>query len=130
VERRWKGPGRSFADIRSAVAELEAAARSLNAARDAALKANDLQAIAAINRGLMQAERAFLDPAGIPDRPWYRHQVYAPKHTYAPELLPGVAEAIDRGADDSVVLREAQRLSAAIRRAAATLSSAGRVRPG
>ena len=34
---------------------------------------------------------------GIPGRPWYRHLVYAPKFTYAPELLPGVTEALAGG---------------------------------
>ena len=51
----------------------------------------------AVNRRLIAAERAFLDPEGIPGRPWYRHQIYAPKFTYAPELLPGVAEAVRNG---------------------------------
>ena len=46
---------------------------------------------------LIRAERAFLDPAGIPNRPWYRHLLYAPKPTYAAEVLPGVTEAIEAG---------------------------------
>ena len=52
----------------------------------------------------MRVERALLDPDGIPGRPWYRHLVYAPKFTYAPEVLPGPAEAIAAG--DEVRLRE------------------------
>ena len=43
----------------------------------------------------MKTERAFLDAAGIPGRPWYRHLLFAPKPTYAPEVLPGVTEALD-----------------------------------
>jgi N-acetylated-alpha-linked acidic dipeptidase len=75
----------------------------------------------AINRRLMAAERAFLDPDGIPGRPWYRHQIYAPKFTYAPELLPGVAEAVQAG-NATEVARQAKRLAAALDRAAATLA--------
>jgi N-acetylated-alpha-linked acidic dipeptidase len=68
----------------------------------------------------MQVERALLDPAGIPNRPWYRHQIYAPKHTYAPELLPGVAEALE--AEDGTRARnQLQALAAAIRRAAGAM---------
>ena len=52
-------------------------------------------AAADFDRALMNTERAFLDPAGIPGRPWYRHLLYAPKPTYAAEVLPGVAEAIE-----------------------------------
>ena len=65
-------------------------------------------------------ESALLDPDGIPGRPWYRHQIYAPKYTYAPELLPGVTEAVDAG-DALEVRRQAERLAAALDRAAAAL---------
>ena len=70
----------------------------------------------------MQAERGLLDPAGIPGRPWYRHQIYAPKFTYAPELLPGVAEAVGSG-DGVKVTEQIDRLIAALGRAAHTLGS-------
>ena len=53
------------------------------------------ETLAAVNRQALRFERAFLSPDGIPGRPWYRHLVYAPKFTYAPELLPGVSEALD-----------------------------------
>jgi N-acetylated-alpha-linked acidic dipeptidase len=69
----------------------------------------------------MAVERAFLDPEGIPGRPWYRHQIYAPKFTYAPELLPAVAEAVARG-DASHVSSQARRLALALDRAAAALA--------
>jgi N-acetylated-alpha-linked acidic dipeptidase len=68
----------------------------------------------------MLVERALLDPAGIPKRPWYRHQIYAPKYTYAPELFPGVAEAIE--AADAIRARAQLRaLVDAIQRAAAAM---------
>ena len=60
------------------------------------------------------------DPEGIPSRPWYRHQIYAPKPTYAPELLPALYEAIDLG--DAVKVTEAvSRISAALDRSAKEL---------
>ncbi len=105
--------------LRPAIARLAAAADAASdrAARALGQPATSGAAIAAINRDLMQAERAFLDPDGIPGRPWYRHQIYAPKPTYAPELLPGVAEALGTGRLDA----EVQKLAAAIDRAAAAL---------
>jgi len=52
-----------------------------------------------INAKLREAERALLIPEGLPNRPWYRHAIYAPgQYTgYAAVVIPGVNEAIDRG---------------------------------
>lgn len=49
-----------------------------------------------VNDALMRIERAFLDPDGLPGRPWFRHAVYAPGLTtgYASWPLPGVRQAI------------------------------------
>jgi N-acetylated-alpha-linked acidic dipeptidase len=76
--------------------------------------------MAGIDRALMNTERAFLDPAGIPDRPWYRHLIYAPQATYAPEVLPGVREALDAG-DRQRLAAQVSALGAALDRAAAAL---------
>ena len=52
---------------------------------------------------------------------WYRHQIYAPKFTYAPELLPALAEAVE--ATDEVRLAAAVvQISAAIDRATMALT--------
>src|SRR3984885_14518195 len=52
-----------------------------------------------LNATLRQAERALLIPEGLPNRPWFRHSIYAPgQYTgYAAVVIPGVSEAIDRG---------------------------------
>jgi len=86
--------------------------------KDAAL---DRDAAAALDRALLRAERAFLDPDGIPNRPWYRHLLYAPKATYAPEVLPGVTEALESG-DRPLLDRQVERLVAALTRAASVLA--------
>jgi len=70
---------------------------------------------------LLRAERGFLDPAGIPGRPWYRHQIYAPKFTYAPEMLPAIAEAVD-ARDQARITAAVTQVAAAIDRAAAALT--------
>jgi N-acetylated-alpha-linked acidic dipeptidase len=123
LERRGGGEvlkSGDFAPLRAAIGEMNSAAQALNSARDTALARGDGAAAAAINRKLMLVERALLDPAGIPKRPWYRHQIYAPKYTYAPELFPGVAEAIE--AADAIRARAQLRaLVDAIQRAAAAM---------
>ena len=52
---------------------------------------------ARLNLALRQAEAALVSPAGLPNRPWYRHTIYAPgEYTgYAAVVIPGVNEAID-----------------------------------
>jgi N-acetylated-alpha-linked acidic dipeptidase len=125
LEKRIQASGMSnqygiLSIARDAAARLRAAAQGHAAASDAALAAGDTTTLDALNRALMAAERALLDPSGIPGRPWYRHQIYAPKFTYAPELLPGVAAALD--ARDARLLEEqVKKLAAALDRAARTL---------
>ena len=53
---------------------------------------------ATLNRLLMQTERALTREAGLPGRPWFRHQVYAPGFYtgYGVKTLPGVREAIEQ----------------------------------
>lgn len=110
----------AFRDLPVAAGELKSAAAAFNQARDGALARLDAGEIARLNGRALQVERALIDPSGIPGRPWYRHTIYAPKYTYAPEVLPGVAEAVDAG-DNARAAAQAARLSAALRRAAAVL---------
>src|SRR2546430_10901611 len=61
-----------------------------------------------LNATLRQSERALTLADGLPRRPWYRHQIYAPGFYtgYGVKTLPGVREAIEqknwREADDQV----------------------------
>jgi N-acetylated-alpha-linked acidic dipeptidase len=112
-----------LAGLGDAVARFDAAAAAAGSRIDTLL-AHDVPspaATTAIDRMLIHTERAFLDPDGIPSRPWYRHLIYAPKATYAPEVLPGVTEALESG-DRAGVEREAAKLAAALSRASAALS--------
>lgn len=102
-----------------AATDLQHAAAEFTRKRSSALASGDLRALAALNRDALRFERAFIDDRGLTGRPWYRHLVYAPKFTYEPLVLPGVAEALARG--DGTFGAEAGRLAAAIRRAAAVL---------
>ncbi|HEV2176771.1 MAG TPA: M28 family metallopeptidase [Terriglobia bacterium] len=51
----------------------------------------------AVNATLVQSERKLTSPEGLPRRPWYRHEIYAPGYYtgYAVKTMPGVREAIE-----------------------------------
>jgi N-acetylated-alpha-linked acidic dipeptidase len=50
----------------------------------------------AINHGMMQVERNWLNPDGIPGRPWFKHMLYGARYTYAHLELPGLTEAVEK----------------------------------
>ena len=96
----------------------------------AAQKAHDLQAAGAGNLGKLNAalrstETAMVNEAGLPNRPWYRHVIYAPGEFtgYAAVVIPGVNEAID-AKDASRAAQQLAVLTQALDRAAKTLESA------
>jgi N-acetylated-alpha-linked acidic dipeptidase len=105
--------------LSQAAADLQKAAAEFNRRRSSAIERDDVRALASLNRAILRFERAFLDDGGLPGRPWYRHLVYAPQFTYEPLVLPGLAGALAR--NDGTFDREARRLAAALRRAAAAL---------
>jgi N-acetylated-alpha-linked acidic dipeptidase len=49
-----------------------------------------------LNRRLMRVELNWLNPDGIPGRPWFKHVIYAARYTYAHLELPGVTEAVEK----------------------------------
>jgi N-acetylated-alpha-linked acidic dipeptidase len=80
--------------------------------------------IGKLNKTLIDAERALLIPEGLPNRPWYRHSIYAPgEYTgYAAVVIPGVNEAIDKH-DLDRTRKQLSALSDALNRAANVLGS-------
>jgi N-acetylated-alpha-linked acidic dipeptidase len=75
-----------------------------------------------MNAKLRGAERALLIPEGLPNRPWYRHSIYAPgQYTgYAAVVIPGINEAIDRG-DRTQTEQQIAVLAGTLNRAVMTL---------
>jgi N-acetylated-alpha-linked acidic dipeptidase len=45
---------------------------------------------------MMQVERNWLNPDGIPGRPWFKHILYGARFTYAHLELPGLTEAVEK----------------------------------
>lgn len=80
---------------------------------------------ARLNEALLQTERALLIPDGLPNRPWFRHSIYAPgQYTgYAAVVIPGVNDAIDNR-DLDRTRQQITALGAALDRATNTLESA------
>uniref|UniRef100_A0A7M4FC60 Glutamate carboxypeptidase 2 n=1 Tax=Crocodylus porosus TaxID=8502 RepID=A0A7M4FC60_CROPO len=52
--------------------------------------------VRSLNDQLMLLERAFIDPLGLPGRPFYRHIIFAPSshNKYAGESFPGIYDAM------------------------------------
>lgn len=69
-----------------------------------------------INRALMAMARCWIDPQGLPGRPWYRNIYAAPDEDsgYAPWMVPALRRAVERR--DEAAAAQAQRdLGAALR---------------
>lgn len=72
---------------------------------------------------LLRVESNWLDPAGIPGRPWFQHILYAARYTYAHLELPGLTEAVEAG-NWQQAAQQAQVLNAAVLRNTQLLQSA------
>ncbi|MDA0194967.1 MAG: M28 family metallopeptidase [Bacteroidetes bacterium] len=57
----------------------------------------DHQEMTRLNEKLMLTEQSLMSNSGLPRRPWYKHQIYAPGFYtgYGVKTLPGVREAIE-----------------------------------
>ncbi|MFL5772485.1 MAG: transferrin receptor-like dimerization domain-containing protein [Flavisolibacter sp.] len=51
-----------------------------------------------LNEILFRAERSLIDQKGLPRRPWYKHEIYAPGYYtgYGVKTLPAIREAIEQ----------------------------------
>ncbi|MDP9159252.1 MAG: M28 family metallopeptidase [Acidobacteriota bacterium] len=73
------------------------------------------QIASSLNEGMMQVERNWLNPDGIPGRPWFKHTLYGARYTYAHLELPGLTEAVEKG-DWETARQQAQILENALER--------------
>ena len=93
-------PHINFAPLLNAGQKLEAAAAAFHTAlapiQIGKHKLTSAQ-LAQLNRNIYQTERALIHDGGLPRRPWFRHQIYAPGFYtgYGVKTLPGVREAIE-----------------------------------
>jgi N-acetylated-alpha-linked acidic dipeptidase len=84
--------------VLDAIDDFEAAGKRLDdsSSRALALGTIDPKFAATINHGTMQVERNWLNPDGIPGRPWFKHILYGARFTYAHLELPGLTEAVEK----------------------------------
>jgi N-acetylated-alpha-linked acidic dipeptidase len=77
-----------------------------------------------MNDALISVESAFLDPKGLPGRPWFRHMLIGPGLTtgYAPWPFPALQEAIENK-DAEMFSVEAKRVVSVIRAAVQRLNA-------
>ncbi len=107
-------------DALDATKTLEEAAQGIYAMQQAAGKTGNTE----LNATLRQAETDLLNPAGLPNRPWYKHTIYAPgEYTgYAAVVIPGVNEALD-AKDDALAQQQLGAVTQAITRCAGSLQT-------
>jgi N-acetylated-alpha-linked acidic dipeptidase len=88
-----------LASLQQHITDFQQAGRALNLTVARAISSGRLDAAAAalVNQQLMQVERNWCNPQGIPGRPWFKHSLYAARYTYAHLELPGLTEAAEAG---------------------------------
>lgn len=115
--RRWRAAGLALdSTMRSVLARADGAPRT--------------RALRAMNEALRGVEQQLLLAEGIPNRPWFRHVLYAPRPTYAAMTLPGVLEAVEEK-DPARAAAQVTALAARLNAAAAMVeraAAAGRLR--
>jgi N-acetylated-alpha-linked acidic dipeptidase len=114
----------NFAPLDQASDDLTAAAADY----EEAFSTHGASGNSAVNSVLLQTERTLADPAGLPNRPWFEHMVYAPGlYTgYGAKTLPAVREAIEQK-QWSAVDTQIARTAAAIEREVENLKAATKV---
>lgn len=124
-----------FSALDSAVKNLKQSAEHYQSAFDKAQQGSSASGASfqAVDQDLIATERDLLSEAGLPGRPWYKHQLYAPGiYTgYGVKTIPAVREAIEQknwsqaaeqiGIVAGVLQKEADSINAA----ASALESAG-----
>ena len=101
-------------ELKKSAAAFESAGKSVQtllAAGVASGKIGD-QAAEQYNQSILKVESNWLNPDGIPGRPWFKHLLYCARYTYAHLELPGLTEAIE-----AQNWEEAQRQSEILRNA-------------
>ena len=115
--RRWRNSGLAFdSTLRSVLARPDGAPRT--------------RVLRAMNEALRGVEQQLLLSEGIPNRPWFRHVLYAPRPTYAAMTLPGILEAVEEK-DPARAAAQVAALTARLNAAAAMVeraATAGRLR--
>ncbi len=91
-----------LAPLQRALARLQASAKNYQTAFDSPAARTRLSSSpetqSQLNQLLLGFERSMTREAGLPRRPWFKHQIYAPGFYtgYGVKTLPGVREAVEQ----------------------------------
>ena len=107
-------PHLNFAPMENAVDALNRSAAEYRKALDQVnakgVAAPSPASLAEVNKLLIESERRLTNAEGLPNRPWFKHQLYAPGFYtgYAVKTVPAVREAIElkqwKQADEAIAL--------------------------
>jgi len=100
-EAKTKGQVLDFAGITKQLDALKQNGAKYDALLSAAVQRGSLDEAraSAVNDALIKTERVLTRSEGLPNRDWYKHQIYAPGFYtgYGVKTVPGVREAVDSG---------------------------------
>jgi N-acetylated-alpha-linked acidic dipeptidase len=106
--QRW-GQILDFGELNQQLEQLRQNGTNLDALIEAAMLRDSVAAarLNTVNQALMHSERTLTRPEGLPNRGWYKHQIYAPGFYtgYDVKTVPGVREAVD-GRDWALAQKE------------------------
>ncbi len=90
-------PYLNFSPLQNSLSSLEKNSQTLRDLLDHAGDSLSVKQMTALNHALMGFERSLTLPEGLPGRPWYIHEIYAPGlYTgYGVKTLPAIREAIE-----------------------------------
>ena len=107
-------PHLNFAPLENAVEVLKRSAeeyrKALEQVNAKGSAAPASASLAEVNKLLIESERRLTNAEGLPNRPWFKHQLYAPGFYtgYAVKTVPAVREAIElkqwKQADEAIVV--------------------------
>lgn len=117
-------PHLEFAALENAADSLTRAAQRYDAGLSRAMQGSG-GTFAAANAQLLKSERTLTSEAGLPNRSWFRHLLYAPGYYtgYGVKTIPGVREAIEQK-DWALANREIVRVAHALDAEAALVDRA------
>lgn len=88
----------NFAPLQNALTQLKQSAYDYKKLFDSLEQNPDDKIIRELNQMVYKSERYLTSDEGLPERPWYKHLIYAPGYYtgYGVKTFPGVREAIEQ----------------------------------
>ncbi len=88
-------PYLDFSTVQNSLAKL---ARDIEAFESVSVEALPAPKQEVLNKAMLVTEQVLTDMSGLPRRPWFRHQLYAPGFYtgYGVKTLPGIREAVEQ----------------------------------